>query len=196
MDDKQFLETLLKRETAEPENIDLLIKLGRIYFVPFYEIKQALFYLDKALTLDPKNTEGRFWVAKCMYHYYCDFARAKTVLEEALAINPILPECLSLLASVLGDLDEPIEQRIKLLNEAVRLAPDWTSPRRSLALLLIKKGQLSEAERLLLDGLELLKPQETIHDPLDAYYESAVTGRNSPDIRMKFESLIEKSREK
>src|SRR5262245_37073645 len=99
-EDKSYLDELLEASSAEPTNTGLLVNLGRMYFEPLHEPQEALLYLKKAVELEPRNTEARFWMAKTIYHYDCNYSDSRSLLEDALAINPRLPECLSLLASV------------------------------------------------------------------------------------------------
>ena len=191
-----LFQQLTEKISHDPTDVSTLIKLGRLSFEPMHKFADAVSFFQRALLIDPQNVEARFWLAKCLYHSYCNYADARRLLEESLAINPNSPECLSLLASVLDDLDEPKERSIELLKRAVELAPDWVTPRENLAMWLLEVGNAEEAKIVATQGLEKLQPRGVLGDPLEQYYESAVTGRAWPSNREDLESLLDRIRPK
>lgn len=189
-DDIAYLGSVLKNLSEKPNDAALLIKAGRLFFEPAREPSRAVACFQQALTADPSSSEARFWMATCLLYDYCDYQQAKHLLTEALHIKPNMPEALSLLASVMGELDEPPTDRIDVLRKALALAPDWALSRLCLARLLIDTGKIAEAKELLANGLETRPDLPVVNNPLDEYYEQAVTGRAEDGWTM-MQSMIE-----
>ena len=62
----------LKKELAkDPNNVDLLLKIGMLLFDPFMDMEIGLPYFEKAMKLDPKNPDLPFWTGYALYHDQC-----------------------------------------------------------------------------------------------------------------------------
>lgn len=180
--------------TRSPDDPEILLRAGSYYFEPGRNPDKAVELLRKALTLDPRNTRVRFWLAKCLYHDFCDYVEAEQLIRDSLELNPNQPDALSLLASILGDLDRPVGERVAVLYRAVELAPDWPLPRLFLAHLLLDGGRTAEAKRVLSEWAitERAYHPVAVTNPTAEYYEEAVTGRNSPECYAELKSLSTK----
>src|SRR5437879_3594518 len=71
---RSCLEEELKKNSM---NVKALISLGVILWEPFHEEKKAIEYLEKAIQYDPNNVDARFWLAKCFFHDYCAYEKAR-----------------------------------------------------------------------------------------------------------------------
>ena len=77
---------LLEKLKSDPNNADLLTKVGDLY-VATHQFKDASGYYDKALHVDPKNVPVRTQLASCLY-YQGDVDGAITQLQQALQYDP------------------------------------------------------------------------------------------------------------
>ena len=192
-DDEAYRVTIIDELNRFPNDPEVLVKAGSYFFEPGREPDKAVQLLRRALELDPRNTRARFWLAKCLFHDFCDYAEAEQVIRDSLQLDPNQPDALSLFDSVMSDLDRPAEDRIPVLRKAVELAPDWPLPRLALAQQLFEIGRKSEAKAIALVGITRYSghPPVAVTDPTTGYYEYAVTGRNSPECRAELKSIVE-----
>jgi cytochrome c-type biogenesis protein CcmH/NrfG len=79
-------EPLLEKLKGDPNNSDLLFKVGNIYRAT-HQFKDALGYYDKALQVDPKNVAIRTEMASTLY-YNGDVDGAISQLQQALRYDP------------------------------------------------------------------------------------------------------------
>lgn len=77
---------LLEKLKGDPNNSDLLVKVGDLY-VATHQFKEAAGYYDKALHVDPKNVSIRTQMASCLY-YQGDVDGAISQLQQALHYDP------------------------------------------------------------------------------------------------------------
>lgn len=77
---------LLEKLKGDPNNIDLLTKVGDLYEAT-HQFKEAAGYYDKALQVDPKNIPVRTQLASCLY-YEGDVDGAISQLQQALHYDP------------------------------------------------------------------------------------------------------------
>lgn len=174
-----------------PDDPETLLKAGSYFFEPGRDPDKAVELLRKAHALDPRNTRVRFWLAKCLYHDFCDYAEAEQLIRGSLQLDPNQPDALSLLGSIMADLDQTVADRVAVLRKAVELAPDWPLPRLSLAQLLLGARRNSEAKALLAEGGTASSYcPVAVTNPTAEYYEYAVTGRNNPECHASLKSLI------
>jgi Flp pilus assembly protein TadD len=192
-DDEAYRVTIIDELNRFPNDPEVLVKAGSYFFEPGREPDKAVQLLRRALELDPRNTRARFWLAKCLFHDFCDYAEAEQVIRDSLQLDPNQPDALSLFDSVMSDLDRPAEDRIPVLRKAVELAPDWPLPRLALAMLLLESGRKSEAKAIALEGITPVTGHlpVPVTDPTSEYYEYAVTGRNSPECCAELKSIAE-----
>jgi tetratricopeptide (TPR) repeat protein len=85
MADKQA-QPLLAKLQADPNNADLLDKVGSLYRVT-HDFQTAISYYQKSLEINPKNVGARTDMASCMY-YLGDADGAIAQLEKSLTYDP------------------------------------------------------------------------------------------------------------
>jgi cytochrome c-type biogenesis protein CcmH/NrfG len=77
---------LLEKLKTDPNNTDLLAKVGDLYQAS-HQFKEAAGYYDKALQINPKNVLIRTQMASCLY-YQGDVDGAINQLQQALRYDP------------------------------------------------------------------------------------------------------------
>jgi Flp pilus assembly protein TadD len=172
------LEELTEAVSRDPADGEALIEYGALLFEPFHQEEQARPVLERAAEVLPHDGRPLFWLANIAMHRDCDDAAAQRYVEAALVREPNRPECLSLLISAL--IDQPSE-RVRcreLAEKLVAVAPDWPMAHRMRADVLIRTGQVQEAERALRTALELAE-RPVAWDVPDNYFEEVETGRRS-----------------
>jgi tetratricopeptide (TPR) repeat protein len=174
-EDRAVLEAARTATVERPDDPAAWLRYGRLLFEPAHDSEGALGAFRRALDLDPRSVEARFWLAAVHQHDF-ESAKARALLEEALEIDPSSPECLSLLPWVLGDLHVPHAECIAACRRAIAAAPSWRSPREALVTALVEAGEFDAAadELAALDQLPVLTPPT---DTVDRYFEEVVTGR-------------------
>jgi tetratricopeptide (TPR) repeat protein len=176
-----------------PKDIQLQILLGAMMFEPFHETDKAIAILEQAIEIEPNNVDAHFWMAKCFYHHYVDLERTQAILQKALALDAKRADCLSLMASVITDLGDTPLRRLEYLEQAVKQAPDWISPRQYLVQTLMELGDMDRAYAEVIIALSFVKTQKEIQpsNPVEAYYESVVTGRTWFNVERELIHLFE-----
>ncbi len=77
---------LLEKLKGDPNNTDLLVKVGGLYQAT-HQFKVAAGYFDKAVHVDPKNVPIRTQLASCLY-YDGDVDGAISQLQQSLHYDP------------------------------------------------------------------------------------------------------------
>ncbi len=77
---------LLEKLKADPNNTDLLVKVGDLY-QSTHQFKEAAVHYEKASQIDPKNVPVRTQLASCLY-YQGDVDGAISQLQQALHYDP------------------------------------------------------------------------------------------------------------
>ncbi|MFC1854350.1 tetratricopeptide repeat protein [Candidatus Dependentiae bacterium] len=179
VEDHRYLQSINKRLSNEPNNVDLLIEKGFLCVTIFEDDGEAEPALRKAIELDPNNIDALFWLASM--HFYCigDMSSAEKFLIRALKVDPNRADCRYLLASVLFSIEGFSSGCLENLEKAVRLEPNWPNIRLWFVDLLIMSFRLLKARSETLEGLRLFNEFKL---PVDAdrktfYIENFVTGR-------------------
>jgi cytochrome c-type biogenesis protein CcmH/NrfG len=183
-----------KRLEKNPNDVDALIQIGFLCIEPFHDDEEFGFdCLERAVELEPANMQAQLWFARALYHTQCAYEDAKIALENALQIDPNNAECCDLLASVLQSLgeDENLSKSITLLQRAITTQPGWPLLRFRLANHFLKRGQLDEAEKEILEIKEILKntilsPPKT---PMEEYVARCMTGLK-PEALQRVEEFL------
>jgi tetratricopeptide (TPR) repeat protein len=138
---------------------------------------EAIEILERAIQVEPENTEARVWLGLVFLNEAFRFNDAMAVLAEAVDIDPNRADCLDLLAEALRRDGRPADAFIGLLQRAVESAPTWVLPRVHLAFALRDIGRRQEAREQLQVALanDGSVPEPT--DPVEHTYEWEVTGR-------------------
>jgi tetratricopeptide (TPR) repeat protein len=188
---KDYQNYLHEKLLLNPKDINALIQLGALEFEYFHETDKALAILETAIAIDPLNVDAKFWVAMCLYFDCFEYTKALDILIDALKLDPKRPDCLSLIGSIIREIDGPIEKAIEYVQKALIYAPDWPMLRCQLARLLLKVGKIRAAEEEAQKAFQMqpLDP-EIIKNEVERYYESVVTGRYWPDLQKSRTSLF------
>jgi len=198
LSDIELFNHLQNKVEQNSQDISSQILLGAMMFEPFHKTDEAILTLKKAIESEPDNVDAHFWLAKCFYHDYMDLEQTQTVLQKALALDAKRADCLSLMASVITDLGGSSKERLNYLEQAVKQAPDWISPRQYLAQTLLELEKIDEAYAEVMIALSFVKTQQDIRpiNSVEAYYESAVTGRTWPNVEPELIHLLHIIRKK
>jgi tetratricopeptide (TPR) repeat protein len=174
--------------TERPDDAEAWIRLGRLLHEPGHRYDEAVATLNKALEADPNSVKARFWLARLQVLHFFEAETAERLLRDALEIDPNCAECLTFLISARWDLGAPPDEVLALARRAVQAAPEWRAPRQHLVVALINSGRRHEA-RQELKTLQALLAMPVPEDPLDAEFETSVTGRSSPTSDMWLERV-------
>jgi len=198
LSDIEVFKNLQEQVNKHPQDIQSQVLLGAMMFEPFHKTEQGIEILKKVIETEPHNVDAHFWLAKCFYHDYVDAQRAKEILQQALKLDTKRADCLSLMASVVTDLGLSLKERLFYLEQAVQQAPDWITPRQYLAQTLMELGNTEKAEIEVMTALSVVDVQTGIQpsNPVEEYYESAVTGRIWPNIKEELTQLLQSIRTK
>lgn len=63
--DKRYFAYLERQIASHAADVTTFMHHGILAWEPFHKSEQAIESLGKAISLEPKNTEARFWLAKC-----------------------------------------------------------------------------------------------------------------------------------
>jgi tetratricopeptide (TPR) repeat protein len=139
--------------------------------------------LRKAIRLDPKNIEARFWLAQCFYHDLCNYDESKKLLIQGLAIDPSRADCLEALAAIIEDTTQDYEESSNYLLKAIHYQPNWPNLRCYLASIYIKQKKLILAKQELDQAIILSQfPLKVPKSPIEDYYETIITGRANRNL--------------
>jgi tetratricopeptide (TPR) repeat protein len=180
--DRRYRLVLENNLDKNPQDIEALIQLGFLYWDSFHEQNKAIEYLEKAIRLDPKNIDAKYWLAKCLYHDFCDYEKSKKLIIETLSINPNRADCLALISAIIEDTTENYEEAVNYLKKAIQNEPTWPHLRFFLSSLYIEQKELNLAKKELNKGVELLRlSSKDPKNAMEEYYEVVVTGKKNQD---------------
>jgi tetratricopeptide (TPR) repeat protein len=173
-------EDFQKATALDPNNPAALVGLGTTQALQqnFPEAEKAFL---KAKELDPKNLGALYSLG----HFYIatkDAAKAEATFKEALALYPKEPRVYGSLAElyfVLGRFDDVT----KLLESTQALAPMDPTPSFMLANSYVRRNQVTEARKVLLD----LKSKKEFAENLDIAKRLAVAFMNDEPTRSQME---------
>ena len=181
------LETKVDLDRSPAEE---LLRLAQLYIRPMFKEALAIPVLEKILERDPGNAWATYWLAYCHLHYGIDqpsLLKAKQLLESWLVSHECndsnAEECAAvheLLVEVRDDIllsDISDAERVALLEESVRLAPQWSGNRWYLARAYIAVGRIEDAISQLEAAQANMIAADPCWDPTEDYFERSVTGR-------------------
>ena len=145
-------------------------KVGQGFVAAEVGYPQASAAYDRALAIDPENVRalsGQGWIAMYGDH---DFARAKQLIESALAIEPGNASVLNAY-SVLHGVFEQAASGLSYLNEALVSDPFATPVLMNLAGLYVNEGRYDEAQTLY-DRVAEMRSDPTTVIPWNAWIQS------------------------
>lgn len=188
------LEAIENKLQKNPLDKEALLQKGILLYEPFQQTDKSIETFRFLINLDNTALDAYFWLAECLYDHNADYEAAELLLRQALTLNPHRADCHVLLASVLEGAcsNRQVEEEFHL-RKAIELEPSWIAPRRRLANLLYKQGNIDEAKAVLLESLEKLPHNiEVITDPIKAHYEAVITGRYSKSAKTRIIDFLQK----
>lgn len=117
--------------------------------------------LGQALPLDPKNYELIFTAAS-LHEAAQNFEEAEGLARKAVGLSPRHFEGWMLLAKLLQELPDQVDQAIEALHQASELRPDDPEPRMMLAELLLEEEDLQGALEAAQEAVARRKDGETL----------------------------------
>lgn len=129
--------------------------------------------LDEAEKLSTGNDdkEAVIFMRGAMYERMKNYTEAEAEFRKALAINPDNASALNYLGYMLADRGVRLEEARDLIAKAVDRDPKNGAYLDSLGWVLFRLNKLPEAEAKLLEALELMSRDPTVHDHLgDVYF--------------------------
>jgi hypothetical protein len=157
--DIKHMQQLEQALAQNPHDKEALLEKGILLYEPFQRTEEAIELLDHVSWLDPSNPETYFWLGKCFYEHNADYARARRMLEIAIAIDSTRADYLNLLASVLLKLEEPIEKIEAHFCRAIELDPTSIHLKKCLARILLNHGDFKRARAQLIEALGFVVSQ-------------------------------------
>ena len=157
--DIKKLEQLKSKLVKNPNNVELLLKIGMLLFDPFIDMDEGLPYFEKAIKLDPKNPDLPFWTGYALYHDQCAYEKSKKLFEQALSLDPNRSEFHYMIFYVLWHMTEDENVGLKHLLKAIKLQPEWIDPRTQYVTYLIDKNKFNEAKKELSMVYKILNKQ-------------------------------------
>ena len=146
-EDIKELDRLKQKLEKDPDNVNLLFKIGMLLFDPFIDTEAALPYFKKAMKLDPQNPDFPFWTGYFLYHNECDYEKSKELFEHALKLDPNRVEFNSMMFNALWEVTNDEKIGLKYLLKAIDLQPDWLNPRIQYINYLTNQKEFHKAER-------------------------------------------------
>lgn len=176
-DISESLHKLKKHVEQYPDDSGKLVELGAFIITTSANSDEAICYLKRALIANPLNIDALFWLAVYYYYQYGDSTSAKPLLEKAVVLDADRGDCLLLLFYVIWDIEGEKTKALPYLLRAIKVEPDWITPRQELATHFLKANQLKLAEEEVKKALAHLKDLPVPNDPVKEYFERGFTGR-------------------
>lgn len=173
-----FVEEMGKDLSAKTASVEILFLLGRLYHEPLHREEEAITLLETLLTKEPRHKWAMYWLAHLYAFHVMDETSLKKAMTLAESIIDAYPQesgaAYEILAHVRKDMGElSKEEYASLLEESVRLEPEWVNNRICLAEALASLGKNTDAvEQLRRAMRNLLQWRTTVLD-----FEETVTGR-------------------
>ena len=169
------LNKLEKELAKDPNNVELLFKIGMLQFDPFVNTDKARPYFEKAIELEPDNPNLYFWFGYALYRNDCAYEESKKLFEKALSLDPDRAEFYYMIFNILWNTTKNEDEYMKYLLKTMELQPDWLSPREQYIRYLIDRNRLDEAKselKIAYSALEKMYKNNEITDinVIEKYY--------------------------
>jgi len=170
---KEGAEILSKLLQSNPQNLDLYIRLSRIYVQDKrYDDAEKILRRAQDKKLDGETNERLNFELAAVYERQKNFDRAESLFKEVLKINPNNAVALNYFGYMLADRGVRLEEAVKYVKEALAIDPNNGAYLDSLGWAFFKLNDLDNAEKYLLQASELVKNDATIDDHLgDLYFK-------------------------
>jgi tetratricopeptide (TPR) repeat protein len=187
-----------------------LLTLGLLYLEPLHQEDQAIRVFEAILKREAQNVWATYWLAYSYLHYVLDnsaLLKAKSLLESYVSSYPMSNGAIyELLANVLDDLDgswrrgvhserelpppTSLQEKIDLLEESVRLEPEWVHNRMSLSWAYERAGRFEHAIRELEQAKRNIIYPDVTWDIIKSSFEEVVSGRTADTVERRIEERI------
>jgi tetratricopeptide (TPR) repeat protein len=193
--------------------VDQLVKLAILYIEPMHQEDKAIELFKAILARYPEHGEAVYWLSYCYLHYLMDDAalrEAKRLLYDHIHSHKASSGAhYALLAEVINELNgawrqpdtgtgDPADWLAEvtfLLEESVRLEPNWVSNRVSLSWAYERLDRINEAiEQLGLAKQNIVAVDES-WDSNTYFIEESVSGRVSFDIATRIDNKLNELQE-
>jgi len=185
-----FEEILTAKCFYDPKDVSSLILLGALQCIQLRNSEKGFRTLKTVLRYDPKNVDARFWLGLYFSRIYPKYDQAEKFLSEALTLDRNRSDCLLMMADINWEKRGSLEQSLLYLKQAIQNSPDWPIPRLEMIYVLMNLGQFEEIEQEI-EQLSLLQGQivKSPENPVEEYYEKAITGRGWTNLAERLASL-------
>jgi tetratricopeptide (TPR) repeat protein len=155
----------------DPSNLDIYINLSQIYLQgkKYAEAEEVLRRAeDRKL-----DSETLKYQLATVYERQKDFDRAESMLKEILQEDPKNAVALNYIGYMLADRGIRLQEALQYVKEALAIDPNNGAYLDSLGWALFKLNQLAEAEKYLLQAVDLVRNDPIIADHLgDLYFKT------------------------
>ena len=139
------LESFKKVLEKDPDNVEMLLKIGMFLWEPFHDDIAALTYFEKAMELKPNDPDVLFMTGYFLYHGACQYKRAKELFECVLAIDHERAECHYMMANALWHMRNKEHLALPYALKAIELQPEWFFAREQYIFFLIYDKEFDRA---------------------------------------------------
>ncbi len=170
---KESVEILSKLLQSNPQNLEIYIKLSRVYVQDKrYADAEKVLRRAEDKKLDGETNERLKFELAAVYERQKDFDRAESLFKEVLKINPNNAVVLNYFGYMLADRGVRLDEAVKYVREALAIDPNNGAYLDSLGWAFFKLNDLENAEKYLLQADELVKNDPIIDDHLgDLYFK-------------------------
>jgi len=166
---REYELALTNASKINPKNIEIYRNLGELYLQQ-NKLKAAESMYKIVIDFSPDDASAHYYLAN-IYELIGDKQRTEEELKKCLKLKPDYHEALNYLGYFYVEGNTKLGQAEKLIKKALELDPDNGAYVDSLGWLYFKKGNTSEAQKMLRRAVELLK-DPVIYDHLgDVYFK-------------------------
>ena len=141
----------------------------------FSEMQKALDEAEK-LSTNNQDKETIYFMRGAMFERMKDHAQAEAQFRKVLELNPENASALNYLGYMFADRNERLDEAQKLVGRALELDPGNGAYLDSLAWVYYRQNKLPDAENLLIQALDKIGNDPTVHDHLgDVYFKQGKT---------------------
>ncbi|GKT11899.1 MAG: hypothetical protein ISEC1_P0872 [Thiomicrorhabdus sp.] len=154
----------------EPSDRIKIYRAKGVFYTLEDKFELALEQYDKALELDPSNTQ--FLMSQALIFYNTkQYGRYEEALKRVIEIKPNEVDALNALGYYYVDTDQHMNQAEEMLNKAYNLAPDSYYVLDSLGWLYYQQGKYHLAEEFLAKALAIQVDDEVLIHMISTYWK-------------------------
>jgi len=153
--------TMLRKACRlSPEDPNAFLQLGSVYLAQkrYSEAEEAF---REVLKIDPDNVIGVRHLVQCLQHTPEFLSEAEDLLQSAIKQDPDNAAIWIQLASIYANDYDRYEEAEEAFKQGLKLAPESPSAYHNYGQIKRAHGDLAEAEKLFLRGIELQHPEDS-----------------------------------